>query len=319
MFTDCDSIHQNYLVGETLGHAVVDTGCPCTVAGVVWLKSYINTLSRKDRLAVEQKNSDNKFSFGDGSTYSSLYNVIVPIYVNQCRYTLSVDIVNCNIPLLLSRDTLRKAKAKIDIEMATIDFLGATVPLMTTTTGHLCLSIHRSFDTSNKETQKVLSRVLFSSPIEGVGSDLKNKVSKLHLQFCHPTAERLIDLLKRAGTTDQHIFDVVHEVTLGCDVCLKNKRPPLRPAVSFPLATSFNQVVALDLKSRGSEGYILHMIDHLTRYSCACIIKNKRKETIVKGLLEYWIRIFGPPKYFLSDNGGEFVNDEMVDFAEKFT
>ena len=27
---------------------------------------------------------------------------------------------------------------------------------------------------------------------------------------------------------------------------------------------------------------------------------------------------FGPPKKFLSDNGGEFINEEMVDFAEKF-
>ena len=318
MYTDCDQTHLTLLVGETLGHAVVDTGCPCTVAGNEWLKTYVTTLSRKDRLSIRTRNSNNKFSFGDGSAYQSKCNVIVPIYVGQCRYELSIDVVDCNIPLLLSRETLRRAKAKIDVEMATICLLGVTVPLIITSTGHLCLSISRSLNTSNEETRKVLSRVLFNSPIEGVGLDLKNKVSKLHLQFCHPTAERLINLLKNAGTTDKRTFDVINEVTLKCDVCMKNKKPPLRPAVSFPLASSFNEVVALDLKSRGSEGYILHMIDHLTRYSSACVISNKRKETIVKGVLEYWIRIFGPPKYFLSDNGGEFVNDEMIDLAEKF-
>ena len=60
--------------------------------------------------------------------------------------------------------------------------------------------------------------------------------------------------------------------------------------VGFPLASDFNETVALDLKSCYPDGYILHIIDHLTRYSSACLISNKRKETIVKGVLDYWIR-----------------------------
>ena len=268
-------------------------------------------------MSIRTKDSSNCFCFGDGKSYRSLYGVDLPIYISQNRYKLRVDIVKCNIPLLLSRDTLRRAKAKIDIEMSTICFLGNVIPLITSSSGHLCLSISRSLDATNEETRKVLSRVLFSSPIEGVGLDLKNKARKLHLQFCHPAAERLIDLVKKAGTSDQRVYDVIKEITSQCDVCIKNKKPPLKPAVSFPLASSFNEVVALDLKSRGSEGYILHMVDHLTRYSSACIIKNKRKETIVKGLMKYWIRIFGCPRYFLSDNGGEFVNSEIIDLAEK--
>ena len=34
--------------------------------------------------------------------------------------------------------------------------------------------------------------------------------------------------------------------------------------------------------------------------------------------MENWVCIFGPPAKILSDNGGEFVNAEIVDFAEKF-
>ena len=60
------------------------------------------------------------------------------------------------------------------------------------------------------------------------------------------------------------------------------------------------------------------MIDHLSRYSAACIIINKRKETIVEGIMTNWVRIFGSPQKFLSDNGGEFINKELTDFAEKF-
>ena len=48
------------------------------------------------------------------------------------------------------------------------------------------------------------------------------------------------------------------------------------------------------------------------------MIPNKRKETIVEAISEYWIRLFGSPSYFLTDNGGEFVNSELTDLAEKF-
>ena len=110
---------------------------------------------------------------------------------------------------------------------------------------------------------------------------------------------------------------MVDDISAKCDICKQFKPTPPRPVVSFPLASSFNETVAMDLKVMG-ERYILHMIDHATRFSAAAVISSKRKETIVKGVLEYWVRIFGTPKYFLTDNGGEFVNSELIDFSEKF-
>ena len=296
---------------------MVDTGCPFTVCGEVWFKSYADSLSRKDQMSVLKKESHNKFRFGDGKSYPSQFRATIPIYISNSRYQLSVDVVLCDIPLLLSQDTLRRANAKIDVGEATINFMGITIPLNISSSGHMCLEICRPLDFSNEETKRVLSRVLFSSPISST-SDLKHKAAKLHLQFCHPTADRLIELLKKSGTSDQLIFDAIKNVTTHCDVCIRNKKAPLRPTVGFPLASDFNETVALDLKSCYPSGYILHIIDHLTRYSSACFIKNKKKEAIVKGVLDYWIRIFGSPKNFLTDNGGEFVNKDFVDLAEKF-
>ena len=48
-----------------------------------------------------------------------------------------------------------------------------------------------------------------------------------------------------------------------------------------------------------------------------CCSKQKR-ETIVKAILHNWVRIFGPADSFLFDNGGEFVNQAMIEFAEQF-
>ena len=62
---------------------------------------------------------------------------------------------------------------------------------------------------------------------------------------------------------------------------------------------------------------MLHMIDNATWYSQACFIKNKQCGTIVKSILKFWISIFCSPNKFLSDNGGEFVNEEFNEMAEK--
>ena len=81
--------------------------------------------------------------------------------------------------------------------------------------------------------------------------------------------------------------------------------------------TRFNEIVAMDLKTFHS-GYVLHMVDHATRYSQSCFIKNKRKEIVVRGVLKHWISLFGSLDQLLLDNGGEFINDEFMELAEKF-
>jgi len=112
--------------------------------------------------------------------------------------------------------------------------------------------------------------------------------------------------------TDKNVMDIIQEVTDKCEICRKFKKPLPRPVVAFPTATSFCEVVAMDLKDILGVT-VLHMIDHATRYSSACTVPNKKKETIVRAILQNWIRLFGSPDYFLSDNGGEFINDEFIE------
>lgn len=305
------------MVSESFGLAIIDTGCPKTTAGRDWLKAYVDTLSIKDRASISSSASTNKFRFGDGKVYKSEKYVVLPIYINGKQHVLGVEIVACNIPLLLSRETLVRAHACIDIFNNSIELLGETMPLVTTNSGHISLRIGRSFDVDEPETQRVVSSVLFSSPLLNVDpDDLKKKVLKLHKQFAHPPPGKLVNLIRNAGTDAPNIENIINEVSSNCEVCKKHQRRPSRPAVGFPCATRFNQTVALDLKFVGSR-IMLHMIDHLTRYSSACFIPNKHKETIVKALFEYWIRIFGCPTNFLSDNGGEFINQDVIDLAEK--
>ena len=76
----------------------------------------------------------------------------------------------------------------------------------------------------------------------------------------------------------------------------------------------FNDVVCMDLKKwRG--GYILHLIDMWSRYSVSTFITRKLPSVIIDKIMSRWVSVFGTMRALMSDNGGEFSNDEMRDVA----
>ena len=96
-------------------------------------------------------------------------------------------------------------------------------------------------------------------------------------------------------------------------ICIKHKRTKLRPVVGFPLAKTFNETMAMDLKecSHDKKIWLFHVIDHVARYSVSCVITSKKKELIVKKIFRYWIEIFGYPNIILVGREGEFDNTEF--------
>ena len=149
------------------------------------------------------------------------------------------------------------------------------------------------------------------------GSELKAIAKKLHLQFTHPTSEKLIKLLKDGGYKSKGLIREVKDVTKTCVTCIRRQKPPLRPVVCMPMARKFNEVVAVDLKVWGKK-YFLVVVDLATRFCQATVVHNKLASTIIKGLLKCWIILFGAPKKLLSDNGGEFNNCEFRTLGEQF-
>ena len=107
------------------------------------------------------------------------------------------------------------------------------------------------------------TRITLFSRNSDLMSDKKKVAHKLHSQFSHPTAEKLIKLVNSAGLSDdQNLKDQIFEVARNCEIRQVYKRPSPRPVVGLPLATEFNEVVAMDLK-QCEGGWILHLIDHV--------------------------------------------------------
>ena len=270
----------------------------------------MDTLSIKDRKEIIEKPSNKLFRFGDGKIHQSNKSSIFPIYTGSQREYLQCEVVECDIPLLLSKDSMKKAKAQLNFEEDTISFLNESLPIHISKSGHYCISLVR-------HRPPVVVNLLTSYLDANNPDQLVQQIKKLHRQFNHPMPDRLKKLISDSNISDPTIMKCVDTVSKECDLCKRFKKPPSRPTVGFPTASTFNEVVAMDLKLINGV-LVLHMIDHATRYSAACPISNKKKETIVQAIMENWIKVFGPPKSFLTDNGGEFINDHMIDFAEQF-
>ena len=142
--------------------------------------------------------------------------------------------------------------------------------------------------------------------------------SKLHRQFAHPTSRTLNKLIQNAGIKNKKLQKEVESISEKCITCVKFQDRAARPVVCTPMATEFNEMLALDLKIWGKH-YFLVIVDLATRFCSACVLGNKMPATIIKGLFISWIAIFGPPNKIMTDNGGEFSNPEMRALGESFS
>ena len=298
------------LVAETMQMAVIDSGCPTNVCGSKWLSEYEESLSQEERCNLNTETSNAMFRFGDSPPLTSMKKVLLPITLTDKKMYLSTDVVDADVPLLLSKETLKKGKAVTDFENETIEIYNTKQPMLCTSSGHYAIPI------KPHTTEITPDIVMHVKSIITEDSNIKAIAKKLHRQYGHPSARRLISLIKKAGEDNESLIKEIEEIGKNCDSCKRYQKTRPRPAVTLPLASEFNETVAMDLKIyKNNSIYFLHVIDLLTRFSMAGVIRSKKAETIIKEFFQIWISIFGTPQTVLSDNGGEFVNYEFMDLC----
>ena len=294
---------------DGLGKGILDSGCTKTVAGEVWMNEFIKQLEPQLRETIKRKDSSAVYRFGDGKEAKSIEQIKVPLLICDQDMHIWVDVVKSHIPLLISLPTMSNMGLIIDTGKHQIISNGNSFPLDINISGHYEIPV-----TPGNSEQIYISEDLSDN-------NMKKIAVKLHRQFCHPSKERLIKLLKQSQLYDATFYKVVEAITDSCQFCLKYKSPKLKPVVAFPRASDyhFNQVVSMDLKEiKKGQLWILHMVDAATCYTAAAIINNKRKETIVKTVFQIWLAYFGAPQMFHSDCGREFNNDLFREMNDLF-
>ena len=166
---------------------------------------------------------------------------------------------------------------------------GQPIDVNFTSSGHYCVSIRDNGLSENKS--EGMEEVLVVEP----SYSLKKReiVLKLHKQFGHASADRLISLLQTSGTIGSDTKSIVTDICSKCEVSHQQKRPNAKQIEGFSHANDFNQVVAMDLHEIDHNLYYLHISDVFSRLSAAAVIRRKDPQVIVDKFMQVWVSVYG--------------------------
>ena len=314
LITGSASEQQHVLLTKTLNKGILDTACTKTVAGQAWVDEYLQVLSDRERNTVMKSASSSKslYRFGDGIESKSKHQLKIPMHIGGDKMEIDVDVVDNDIPLLISLPTMSRLGMILDTKRHTVEINGKVLKLDFNLSGHYFIPM-LEYNLENCNVVFHLENLKSYSK-----SEKRNKALKLHRQFAHASKERLIRLLKNGGCDDTEFLNIITECCEKCQFCQKYKKPKLKPVVGLPKSENFNEVVVMDLKEvKKGKIWILHLIDSFSRYTATSLIESKRKEVVVERIFKIWISYFGAPHKFHSDNGGEFANEVFREMNEK--
>lgn len=292
-----------YLTGECTNKALIDTGACATICGKEWLTVFESSLTTEERKLIKTETTERVFRFGDGKPVKSIALKTIPINLCNKDMFLKTYVVLNDIPLLLAKQTMTRMGMVLDMENMTLKIRDSKTleKMRSTDSGHVAVPIARCGD--GRE-----SGITYQMSEE---QDCEKTADFYHRYYAHASAAKIGKVIKNAKLKDGNkIIDELERIDQTCDFCLKHKTRSIpKRKVGIPQASIFNEVVAMDLKVINDEVTLLHMVDTVTRYSVAARVTSKEAQEILDKVFKHWISIFGPPLTFISDNGGEFVND----------
>jgi hypothetical protein len=267
-------------------------------------------------MGSKQEKIVKSFKFGE-TEYKSSKMVEIPCRIGGKRFFIRTIIISGDVPWLIGKETMEKMGMIIGVKEKTVEIGemgGMKVKFKEDSRGHMRIGLVRKMEKEEVWVEMGKNK-----------KDQDNKIRKLHMQFGHPGWERLAKLIeesmkKENGFKEGEVEEIrkeVKEVTEKCETCLKFRRTPMRPVVGMTWAKNFNEVVALDLGEMEGKKFMV-MVDMATKYCQACWLTSKKTEEVIEKLMEKWIAVFGAPQSWLSDNGGEFLNEIFLIMSEKW-
>ena len=241
------------------------------------------------------------FKFSDGNKLNSLYKVTRPCIIADIEVSIVTDVVDADIPLLLSKDSMKRARICLNFENDSIMMFKKKIPLRCTSSGHYHIPITKPLLDKSK-----FKHTLFIKEISKIKSEKIKIATKLCRQFSYPSSKKLCDLVKNAGIQDPELIQILQVLPNSCEVCIHYKKTEPRPIVGFTLGSYFNKNIAMDIKEINGNK-VLHLIDHATRYSVAVRIPSKESSDIINAIFKHWITYFGTPRSILTNKAGNSV------------
>ena len=133
LFTENRRLENEIFVAESMNSAVIDTAYTQTVCGEKWLHQY--EMNIKDG-EMQSSLSNRPFRFGDGQIVKSFKQVIPTSKIGSKKCSIKAEVVKANIPLLLSKHSLKRADTVLDLKNDTAEMFGKPGKLHFTSSGH---------------------------------------------------------------------------------------------------------------------------------------------------------------------------------------
>ena len=200
------------LTGETIGAGIIDCGATKTCCGNNWFKQLLELYSNEDKDLVSYKSAVNWYKFGYGPAQKASISVKFPVYFGQKQIFLEADVLEHDIPLIISKASLKRANSILDTQNDIVTMLGEKIQLVNTSSGHYAVPIIPYRRISKRSIENQNTSIASQVPLkfnEIVAIDISNhhKMPILHL----------IDLCSRYSVTVAlnrlHPREIVDKIT----------------------------------------------------------------------------------------------------------
>ena len=333
VYVDTDRLTAKTFTAEADGAAGMDSCCTRTIMGKVWFDSFKKKLSKETRKLVKGPfDSKTNFLFGNGGKKDSLGRYHLPLDLHGCRAMMAVELVDSDIPLLISKPSMTRAGIVLDFCQHTTTVFGLRRNMVETSIGHPIIRVLPEGEKEEFQDVVLLTMEDGTAPEDRQSltlpekkkwapirwEDQKKIIYKVHRQVGHHSKKKMLGLLRNSSIQwdQKKMMAELDKMIEGCEGCILKKRAPCKPAASIPLADGFNQVVGVDLKVYGDGLIILYVIDFWSKLIQARVVRSKKSEDIISALLECWIAHYGVFRATVHDNGGEFVNSAFTEMCD---
>ena len=109
--TDYDDPQElKFLMSETWNAALLDSGSDKTACSNEWFSQYVNNLCEQDQQQIQYSERNHMYRFGDGKKVKATHRAKIPALIGNNHIKNRTDVIENDIPLLLSKLSMKKAE-----------------------------------------------------------------------------------------------------------------------------------------------------------------------------------------------------------------
>jgi hypothetical protein len=137
----------------------------------------------------------------------------------------------------------------------------------------------------------------------------ESELRQLHRRFGHPSVQRLVRILQRAGEEVEQ--RAIEQLTKFCHQCQIHGKSPGRFKFTLKDEYEFNYSIVVDVMYLDGHP-VLHVVDEATAFQAARFLNDLSSKETWEQLRHCWIDVYqGPPDVIVTDAGKNFVSAEF--------